>query len=209
MSRRLRAALACVMLLGWLAPRVAVAQSATDTEAAPTRDGQGQASNLWLTAGSTFATLRGDCQTCEEASPYRQAGSILANVGYRVNDRMDVGAELFWMPLNTVEGRIRTTHLDAVAQFRPWAAQGFFLKGGAGMAFVRNWVDAIGPTPINSKALSVVIGAGWAFRPAERLGLQVFGSQHVAALGDLQTAEESVPDVVGNFWSVGVAIVIR
>ena len=77
------------------------------------------------------------------------------------------------------------------------------------MAFVRNWVDAIGPGSINSKALSVVIGAGWAFRPAERIGLQMFGAQHVAALGDVRTAEEDVPDVVGNFWSLGVALVIR
>ena len=137
---------------------------------------QAGASNLWLTAGGAFATVRGDCQTCEEDFPYRHAGSVLVNVGYRVNDRMDVGGEVFWMPVDTAEGRIRTTHLDAVAQFRPWASQGFFLKGGAGMAFVRNWVDAIGPDPINSKALSVVIGAGWAFRPAARVGLQVFGT---------------------------------
>lgn len=77
------------------------------------------------------------------------------------------------------------------------------------MAFVRNWVDAIGPEPINQKALSVVIGAGWAVRPNERVGWQVFGAQHVAAIGDLQTAGEEVENVVGNFWSVGVAIVIR
>jgi hypothetical protein len=37
----------------------------------------------------------------------------------------------------------------------------------------------------------------------------VFGSQHMAAMGDLQTPGDSVPDVVGNFWSVGAAIVIR
>ena len=67
--------------------------------------------------------------------------------------------------LDTADGRIRTTHFDAVAQFRPWRSQGFFLKGGAGMAFVRNWVDATGPDAINSKALSVVIGAGWVFNP--------------------------------------------
>ena len=122
---------------------------------------------------------------------------------------MDVGGEVFWMPVDTADGRIRTTHFDAVAQFRPWASQGFFLKGGAGMAFVRNWVDVLGQDSINSKALSVVIGGGWAFRPAERVGFQVFAAQHVAALGDLQTAEGDVPDVVGNFWSLGAAIVIR
>ena len=76
---------------------------------------------------------------------------------------MDVGAEVFWMPMTTAAASAR--RIDAVAQFRPWASQGFFLKGGAGMAFVRNWVDASGPDPINSKALSVVIGGGWAPPP--------------------------------------------
>jgi len=208
-SGRLRAALGCVLLLGWLAPSVAVAQSSPPAQPATAPTARSEASNLWLTAGVASATLRGDCQECEEDFPYRHAGSILANIGYRVNHRMDVGAEVFWMPVDTTDGRIRTTHLDAVAQFRPWESRGFFLKGGAGMAFVRNWVDAIDHNPINQKALSVIIGAGWAFRPAERFGLQVFASQHVAALGDLRTAEEEVPDVVGNFWSIGVAIVIR
>lgn len=61
----------------------------------------------------------------------------------------------------TCSGHVRTTHVDAVAQFRPWASHGFLLKGGAGMAFVRNWVDAAGPNAINSKVLWVVIGGGW------------------------------------------------
>jgi hypothetical protein len=187
----------CALLFS-LVPAPLLAQSAATDE-----------SRLWITAGSAFATLRGDCQTCEEDFPYRHAGSILGNVGYTVNDRMDVGAEVFWMPVDTAEGRVKTTHLDAVAQFRPWASRGFFVKGGAGMAFVRNWVDAIGTGSINSKALSVVVGAGWEFSPGGRFGLQVFGSQHVAALGDLTTADVEIPDVVGNFWSMGVAIVLR
>ncbi len=209
MSRRLRAELCCGLLLAWLAPSVVAAQSAPVAAPAVPRDEAAEASRLWLVAGGTFATVRGDCQTCEEDFPYRHSGGILANVGYRVNDRMDVGGELFWTPMDSAQGQIRTTHIDAVAQFRPWASQGFFVKGGTGMAFVRNWVDAIGPDPINSKAWSVVIGGGWVFRPAARVGLQVFGAQHVAALGDLQTAEEDIPDVVGNFWTLGVAIVIR
>jgi hypothetical protein len=208
MTRRLGVALRCTVLAASFAPGVAVAQTAPQARAADITD-DAPGSNLWLTAGSAFAAARGDCQTCEEDFPYRHAGSILANIGYRVNTQMDVGAEVFWMPVNTAEARTRTTHLDAVAQFRPWASQGFFLKGGAGMAFVRNWVDAIGPSAINSKALSVVIGTGWAFRPAARVGLQVFAAQHVAALGDFQTPHEDIPDAVANFWSFGVAIVIR
>jgi hypothetical protein len=42
--------------------------------------------------------------------------------------------------------------------------------------------------------------------------MQVLAFQHVSAIGDLTTGDPTVPDVpdvVGNFWSLGVAIVIR
>jgi hypothetical protein len=194
-------ALPCAALMLTLVPAVAAAQSAATTTPL--------ASRLWLTGGAGFATLHGDCQTCEADYPYRHGSSVLVNAGYRVNTRMDVGSEVFWVPLDTNQGNIRTTHLNAVAQFRPWASQGLFMKGGAGMAYVRNWVDIFGTGAINSKALSVVIGAGWEFKGPGRVGVQAVASQHVAALGDLRTAEGDVPDVVGNFWSIGASIVIR
>jgi hypothetical protein len=166
-------------------------------------------SRKWIVVGAASATVRGDCQTCEEDFPYRHGLGILGNAGYRINPRMDVGAEIFWVPLETASGTLNTTHIDAVAQFRPWRTQGFFFKGGAGMAFIRNWVDAIGPGAINSKALSVVIGTGWVFRADKRVGLELFASQHAGALGDLQTATGEVPDVLGNYWSIGAALVFR
>lgn len=201
-----RTALAIAALLTCLPPE-AWAQSPPAPP--PGSAVQDAPSKLWLVAGGAFSTLRGDCQTCEEDSPYRHAGAALANLGRHVNPRMDVGAEVFWMPMEIQSRRVNTTHIDAIAQFRPWASAGFFVKGGAGMAFVRNWVDGVGSDPIRSKALSVVIGAGWAFRPAARVGLQVFGSQHAAALGDFRTPEGDVQDVMGNFWSFGAGIVIR
>jgi hypothetical protein len=170
---------------------------------------QSETSRLWIVAGGASATIRGDCQTCEEDYPYRNGGGILADVGYRINPRMDVGVEFFWVPMETESGTIRATHVDAVAQFRPWQTRGFFFKGGAGMAFVRNWVDTLGPDAINSKALSVVIGTGWAFRTDKRVGWQLFASQHAGALGDLKTADSDVPDVMGNYWSIGAALVFR
>jgi hypothetical protein len=42
-----------------------------------------------------------------------------------------------------------------------------------------------------------------------RFGAQVFGSQHVVALGDLETNTGTAENVMGNFWSFGAAIVIR
>jgi len=185
----------------------ASAQSAS--ESSSSEDLKGPGSDFWFVGGGSFSTIRGDCQTCEEDYPYRHSGSVVVNAGVRVTPRMDAGLEFFWMPMETAGGRIRNTHFDAVAQFRPWASKGFFVKGGAGMAFVRNWVDVISPDSFNQKALSIVLGAGWVFRPQARVGLQVFGAQHAAALGDLQTGTGQVPDVIGNFWSLGGGIVIR
>ena len=200
MTRGARIMLRSTVLLV-LAPAVAAAQ--------PAPGSANTLSRLWVVGGASLVTMRGDCQTCEEDYPYRHAPSVLANVGYRVNERMNVGGEVFWVSADTAGGRIRTTHFDAVAQFRPWSSQGFFVKGGAGMGFVRNWVDVIGPAAENSKALSVVVGGGWVFRPAERVGLQVIVSQHAGAIGDLTTAESDVQDVIGNFWTIGAGIVFR
>ena len=193
MTRRCAASLAFVAIL--LAPRLSAAQAPE--------------SRLWIVAGSASASVRGDCQTCEEDYPYRHGPGILGNAGYRVNPRMDVGAEIFWVPIDTEAGQLRATHFDAVAQFRPWSSKGFFLKGGAGMAFIRNWIDTLSGDSINSKALSVVIGGGWAFRVEKRVGFQLFASQHAGALGDLKTGDSDVPDVMGNYWSFGAAIVFR
>jgi len=199
---------ACVraLCLLALAPAMASAQPAPQASSSQPAGG---ASSVWFVAGGAFATLRGDCQACEQDFPYRHAGAVLVDIGHRVNRRMDAGAEVFWMPIATSQGTIRTTHLDAVAQFRPWASRGFFLKGGAGMAFVRNWVDVLGPDSFNEKGLSVLIGAGWIVRPTARLGLQLFGMQHAFALGDLQASQGVVQDVIGNRWSLGAAVVIR
>jgi hypothetical protein len=200
--------IAAILSIGALVPAAVDAQ----TPATPPSSAQSSAaggSHLWLVAGGAYVALRGDCQTCEEDFPFRHARSVLVNAGYRVNDRMDVGGEVFWVPALSEGNRVRTTHIEAVAQFRPWASQGFFLKGGAGMAFVRNWIDATGGTPVTSKALSVVIGGGWAFRRDRRFGYQLFAAQHAAAIGDLTTVDGEVPDVIGNFWSLGAAIVIR
>src|SRR5687768_4756958 len=88
------ARLVATWLLLVLVPVTAHAQSTAAPAAPP-------ASRLWLVAGGAWTTLRGDCQTCEEDFPYRHGGGVLVDAGYRVNERMDVGAELFWVPIET------------------------------------------------------------------------------------------------------------
>jgi len=103
-SRRRAATLVRTLIFVCLAPAAAGAQPASQAPPADTT-GSSTPSSVWLVAGGSWATLRGDCQTCEEDYPYQHAASVLANIGYRVHDRMDVGAELFWMPVETASGR--------------------------------------------------------------------------------------------------------
>jgi hypothetical protein len=172
--------------------------------------GEAEIPKVTFAGGGAFTAMRADCQTCEESFPYRQTGGVFGAVRYRAGARMEVGGEVLWVPVKTFAGDvIRTTHIDAVAQFWPWGTKGFFLKGGAGVAFVRNWVDLPDVDSVTSKALSVEIGGGWAFRRSSRFGVEMFATQHAAALGDITTSTVDVQDVLGNFWSLGVAITIR
>ena len=180
----------------------------------PTTDGDDQ-SRLVIVAGGTTTTLRGDCQEdCPQhgTGAYLNTGSVLAMVGYRVNPLMDAGLEVSWVPASTTAGQdFRSTFLLAVASFQPWHSRGLFIKGGMGMVFMRNFVYAE-PSPvdpISQKALGLTYGIGWTFRRAERVGVQVFGSQHVASIGDFQREDVTVNDVMANYWSFGAALVFR
>jgi hypothetical protein len=201
---------ALVVVLTGVAPLVARAQGTP-----PANSEANAQSRMWLVLGGASTTLRGDCQedcVAHGTGDYIHAGSVLAIAGTRVNRKMDVGAEVSWVPATSRDGvDIRTTFLLAAAQFRPWQSQGFFVKGGMGMAFIRNFVYGETGTqpPINSKALGLSYAAGWAFGRSARVGLQVFGAQHVAALGDFQTGGATATDVIANYWSIGAAIVIR
>jgi hypothetical protein len=167
-----------------------------------------QPSALWVVFGGTSTTVRGTCQFCEGDFAYHHTGGVFANVGRRLNSRADVGGEVMWVSFNNDSGdSVRTTYLTAVGQFRPWESAGFFVRGGAGMALVRSWVFQLDEAALQ-KALAVHIGAGWVFRPQQRVGFEVFGMQHAAALGDFTTSTQTVDNVMGNYWSVGAALVI-
>ena len=213
MTPRIRGVAAALATIACLAP--AAAHSQTAPSSAGASGNAAAASRTWIVIGGTSTTLRGDCQeecAAHGTGAYLHSGSVLAIAGVRVNRQMDAGVEVSWVPATSKAGDdIRSTFLLAVAQFRPWESRGFFLKGGMGMVLVRNFIyDGTGTLPpITSKALGLTYGAGWTFRHNDRLGLQLFGAQHMAALGDFQTGGMTVENVVGNFWSIGAAIVIR
>jgi len=193
----------CLLLL--LSSGVAAAQTATSSSSSPSTGWQ-----PWIVVGGSSTTLLGDCTDCP-ADTYVHDGGVLAIVGTPLTPRTDIGGQLFWVPSSSAAGEpINTTYVMGTFQFRPWGSSGFFVRLSSGMAFVRNWVvDTDTSTSFTSKAFALEIGGGWEWRFGRRFGTQVFGSQHVAALGDLQGSTQRVENVMGNFWSVGGGIVIR
>ena len=195
---------AIALVLSCLAPAPASAQQ---PPAATPSEGR----RPWINVGGAWTTLLGDCTNCE-ADTYLHSGGLLADAGVSINPRTDIGVELFWVPETLTTGdQIRVTFLMAATQYRPWRTHGFFLKGGAGMAFLKNWLDAFEnqSPPVRSKAFSLVLGTGWEWKVRGRFGVQVFGAQHVAALGDLESGDQTVENVMGNFWSTGATVVFR
>ena len=192
-----------ILLLLLLSSGVAAAQTATSSS--PSSGWQ-----PWIVVGGSSTTLLGDCTDCP-ADTYIHDGGVLAIVGTPLTPRTDIGGQIFWVPSSSAAGEpINTTYVMGTFQFRPWGSSGFFVRLSSGMAFVRNWiVDTDTSTSFTSKAFALEIGGGWEWRFSRRFGTQVFGSQHVAALGDLQGATQRVENVMGNFWSVGGGIVIR
>jgi hypothetical protein len=205
--RRHYATAALIAVILTAIPAASFAQAPAPAPAASSTS-QDDASRSWIVLGATSTTFRGTCQFCDIKGDYLDTLGVLADIGYHVNRKMDVGAEVLWVSgAGEANDLVRTTFVEAVAQFHPWHA-GFFVKGGAGMAFVRNWVIDLND-PTTQKALSVHIGAGWEFALSKRFGMEVFGAQHAAALGDFVLPEATVQDVMGNYWSFGAAIVIR
>jgi hypothetical protein len=209
-----RGVIVMAFALACLAPVMARAQSATPA-AQPAAPPAAEPSRLWLVLGGASTTLRGDCQEdcpAHGTGAYLHTGSVLGIAGYRLSPHMDVGVEVTWVPATLTTGdTARSTFILGAAEYKPWADRGLFLKAAVGMAFVRNFpYDATGTLPpATSKGLGLSYSAGWTFRKQERVGLQLFGAQHVVALGDFQLGQTTVNDVLGNYWSVGAAIVIR
>jgi hypothetical protein len=173
-----------------------------------------QASSLWLTAGGGFSSQKGDCSSCTGDVVYVKSGNLVIDIGARGNSQLDGALELIWAPSKMRTGDdLRVTFLMGVGQYRPLKNHGFFVKGGMGVAFVRNWVIDVtnDVTPaFTTNAMALTYGAGWEVRSRGRFGLQVFGTHSVVALGDLTvTGGSTAEDVIGNVWTFGASIVIR
>ena len=205
------------IVLLWLISTGVVAPVAAQTPAGPpTQTGTPVFKrSLWIVGGGGFSVARASCATCDRAGVFSNTRSVVVDVGVRASQRVDAGVELLWVTSKIEsEEPIRTTFIVGLAQFRPWVDKPFFLRAGMGVGFVGNGLwSPIGPAlspPFSTNALGVMYGIGWTIKTDKRFNLQIHLTQHVAALGELTTVSgSSLRNVVGNYWTIGTALVLR
>jgi len=203
-----------------LVPATALAQAPADPNtpatAPPRLNGtQWLAKHLWIVGGAGYAVARAGCDTCDQAGVYHDSLSVTVTGGVHATPRVDAGVEVHWVALKVTGGEaMRTTFILATAQVRPWVQRGLFFRTGMGVGIVgRGLWSPIGPDlapPFTTNALALVYGTGWIFKVKNRWAVQAHATHYVASLGELtKTDGTTMTNVVGNYWTVGLAIVVR
>jgi len=204
-------AMSCVILAAAAAPASAQTVPAPPAPALPSTFRP----SLWIVGGGGFSVARAGCATCSRAGVFNNSKSLLLDFGVRTSPRVDAGVELLWVSSKIEsEDPIRTTFIVGLAQFRPWVDKPFFVRAGMGVSFAGNGLyTPIGPPlapPFSTNALAVMYGIGWTIKTDRKYNVQIHLTQHVAALGELTTVSgSSVRNVVGNYWTIGTALVLR
>lgn len=204
------------------ASHVAIAQTAQaprteeSSPAPPPKPATEAHSGYWLVGGLGFAAARAGCPDCEREGVFSNGRSVLVDVGLRMNPRLDFGVEVVWGETKLEDDAndpTRTTFVMGVAQVRPWQTRGFFFKAGMGAGIIGNLQGPFGGElegTHTTNTLGLVYGAGWVFQREKRFAMQVHGSHHIAALGELQIKDgPSIKNVLNNYWSVMVSLIFR
>jgi len=183
---------------------------------APPKPATSSQSRYWVVGGVGFGAARAGCPECDRDGVSTKGRSLLVDAGFRATPRLDFGLELAYggskLEAND-DDPILTTFVLGVVQVRPWETRGFFFKTGMGAGIVGNLRIPNGPQltgTVTTNTLALVYGAGWVFKRERRFALQVHGTHHVAALGDVTLKDDtSIKNVLGNYWTVAVGIVFR
>jgi hypothetical protein len=127
-----------------------------------------------------------------------------------MNERLLVGGEIFSTRREFETFSLRNTYLLGLVQFRPFATQGFFIKGGYGMASVKDRFTLGGADESASAwGIGLMYGAGWVFRAGSRVSVAPVGGQYVTTVGSVRVAQGTAQNVVVNSWFLGAVVMFR
>ena len=173
-------------------------------------------SRYWVVGGVGFGAARSGCPTCDQDGVFSDGRSLMVDAGFRATPRLDFGVEVAYgtSKLEDDDDPIPTTFVMGVVQVRPWDRHGFFFKTGMGAGIVGQLYIPGAPLlegrPVTTNTLALVYGAGYVIHRDKRFALQVHGTHHIAALGEVTFPDNtSTKNVLNNYWNVMVGIVFR
>jgi hypothetical protein len=186
-----------------LAPHGASAQG---TPAAQSKD-----IGWWVGAGGGYLAGRASCSNCETDPPFGDGSAVLVQGGVRAGERLHIGGELFTTTREMNGASLRDTHLLGIFQFRPFTRFGFFLKGGYGMALVKDVIPVTANTQFSARTwgMGVMYGAGWIFGQSKRVSVAPTAATYVTTVGDVRGVERTAQNVVINGWFAGAVVMFR
>jgi hypothetical protein len=172
---------------------------------------QPQGSKWWAGGGGGYLAGHVACSNCDTDRPYGDDSAFLVQGGRRVTERLLIGGEVFSTVKTHSGGDFRDTHLLGIAQFRPFAHAGFFLKGGYGMAVVKAAVplDSGGTSTARTWGMGVMYGAGWVFGEGRRVSFAPVAATYITTVGDISMPAGTATNVVMNGWFAGAAVMFR
>lgn len=156
MTRIIRHLAACVLAATVCLPAAASAQSAP-------REG------FWFGIGGGAGRAEVTCDACDDEGG-ETGGSGYVKAGWTLSPRLLVGGELnVWTrreALGDSDAWLTMYNASATVTFYPSAAAGFFVKGGAGVAYLDTDVERRGSTVTIDlgSGPGVLVGAGYDIR---------------------------------------------
>ena len=201
--RRVADTIAALLMIV-LAGRVAAAQTVPAPAAesapapAPPKPTTNSHSRYWVVGGARIRRRARRMSRRAIAKVFRRTvARCWSMVASASTTELDFGLELAYGSSKLEDNDdepILTTFVMGVVQVRPWDTRGFFFKTGMGAGVVGNLYIPNGPVldgPITTNTLALVYGAGWVFKREQRFALQVHGTHHVAALGEVTTKDNT------------------
>jgi hypothetical protein len=197
-----------VFLAGFCLPS-ALASASAAAQSSPLVPGRATAA---VGAGFGSATL--SCSSCSSRRESSIAGLIRAGVA--VSQRFALGVEAtgwskdFGNP--TSDATERTWFADLVAQWYPVQTAGFFVKGGGGIAAIREDITTTGlpQTRIDANSSDLVAGLGWDYPVARQLWVTPYADFHHAPQRNAKVNGAASGERLGvNLVHIGIAATWR
>jgi hypothetical protein len=196
LARSVSRSLAAALVLGALATSTAAAQTVS-------RPG------FWMDAGIGYGRIRLTCVTCSRiVAATGAAYAVAAGGAVSQNVVLGVQGEL-WQ--SSSAPRQQVTTVVAMAQWYPWPAAKFWVRGGVGVVrgSVALTADTSAAHSTQGTGVALTLSVGYDFRLTPHFAVALQAATNVAALGDLVVGGAIANDAIAYVSRIGVALVYR